>query len=277
MTETGAKRRRIIEVSGVSKCYRSGSVLQPALNGVFCTVRRGAFVVLAGRSGSGKSTLLNIMAGLELPDRGAVRICGQNILDRSRDERARFRLRHVGMVFQAYNLIGVLTARENVAYVCQLQGRPADECMALANRWLDEVELQHLGYRYPEQLSGGQQQRVAIARALATGPEIILADEPTANLDSRTARNLLELLQRLNRKFSTTLVVASHDPMVMASADRVIQLEDGRVVVRGRPIGPRGGAVPQPCPSSPPAWHERLRRWIHRRGARLARSPRTGP
>ena len=267
MSDGTDKQQRIIEVTDVYKCYRSGTLMHPALNGIFCTVRRGAFVVFAGRSGSGKSTLLNIIAGLELPDSGRVQICGQNILDRSRDERARFRLQHVGIVFQAYNLIRVLTARENVAYVCQLQGRPVDECTALAERWLDEVELHHLGYRYPDQLSGGQQQRVAIARALATSPEIILADEPTANLDSRTARNLLELMRRLNQKFGTTLVVASHDSMVMESADRIIYLEDGRVVVRGRPIGPRCGQPVYSCPRQPQPWHERILGWLKRRRA----------
>lgn len=268
MTEARERQQRIIEVTNVYKCYRAGTLIHPALNGVFCTIRKGAFVVLSGRSGSGKSTLLNIIGGLELPDRGSVRVCGQSILDRSRDERARFRLHHVGMVFQAYNLIRVLTARENVAYVCQLQGRPLEDCTALAERWLDEVELHHLGYRYPDQLSGGQQQRVAIARALATSPEIILADEPTANLDNRTARNLLELMRRLNQKFGTTLVVASHDPMVMEKADRVIHLEDGRVVVRGRPIGPQCGQPVYSCPPLPTPWYEGIlrgfkRRWAH--------------
>ena len=170
-----------------------------ALNGVDLSVGESEFVVLCGRSGSGKTTLLNMIGALDMPDSGTVRIGGEAYGNLSKDQRAQFRLRHVGFVFQAYNLIRVLTARENVAYVLELQGMPKSERLKRADAWLEEVGLTGLGDRRPDQLSGGQQQRVAVARALATEPDIVLADEPTANLDSRTAEELLESMQAHER------------------------------------------------------------------------------
>jgi len=224
----------LIEVEGVHKSYRLGEVEVPALNGVDLSLDDGVFAVLAGRSGSGKTTLLNILGALDLPDRGRVRIGGDDYLSLGKDARAAFRLRHIGFVFQAYNLIRVLTARENVAYVLELQGVAKAERHRRADQWLKEVGLDELGARRPDQLSGGQQQRVAVARALAAGPDIVLADEPTANLDSATGETLLELMERLNRVHGTTFVLASHDPMVIGRARPLIRMEDGRIVDAGR-------------------------------------------
>lgn len=177
------------------------------------------------RSGSGKSTLLNIVGALETIDSGEVLVCGENIKAWDTDQRADFQLRHMGFIFQAHNLIRVLTARENVAYVCQLQGRSRGECMELADYWLEQVGIGYLGYRRPDQLSGGQQQRVAVARALAMNPELVLADEPTANVDSKTGRDLIALVHSLNERFETTFVISSHDPVVIDAAGRLVQIE----------------------------------------------------
>ena len=219
----------LIEAEQLVKTYRPGEVVVKALNGVDLSVGESEFVVLCGRSGSGKTTLLNMIGALDMPDSGTVRIGGEAYGNLSKDQRAQFRLRHVGFVFQAYNLIRVLTARENVAYVLELQGMPKSERLKRADAWLEEVGLTGLGDRRPDQLSGGQQQRVAVARALATEPDIVLADEPTANLDSRTAEELLESMQALNVAHNTTFVFASHDPRVMAAARRLITMDDGRI------------------------------------------------
>ncbi|MBW9256481.1 MAG: ABC transporter ATP-binding protein [Candidatus Thiodiazotropha sp. (ex. Lucinisca nassula)] len=220
----------IIQTQDLHKCYWVGTMPYPALNGIDLEIHKGEFVVLAGRSGSGKSTLLNIVGGLESADRGEARILGEDILKMGNSQRTGFRLANIGFVFQAYNLIRVLSARENVAYVCQLQGKSKQESLEIANHWLHEVEIGHLGYRRPDQLSGGQQQRVAVARALATEPKIILADEPTANLDSTTGRHLIELMQRLNQSLGTTFLISSHDPDVKQAASRLIKLSDGFIV-----------------------------------------------
>lgn len=231
----------IIEVENLNKCFWVGQVAFPALNGVNLTVEEGEFLVLAGRSGSGKTTLLNMIGGLEIPDRGIVRVKGSDLRTRTRDQRALFRLRHVGFVFQAYNLIRVLNARENVGFVCQLQGHDRRACLAAADKWLDRVGLGELQRRRPDQLSGGQQQRVAVARALASEPDIVLADEPTANLDSATGRELIGLMKRLNKEYGTTFVISSHDPAVIAAAGRLVRMHDGRIT--GEP-----GNVPAPVP-----------------------------
>ncbi len=229
----------IIQVENLYKCYWVGRVPFPALNGVHLNMQRGEFSVIAGRSGSGKSTLLNIVGGLELADRGSVRVCDKDFLQRTKDQRALFRLEHIGFVFQAYNLVRVLTARENVAFVCQLRGKHKGECYGIADHWLAEVGLGELGHRRPDQLSGGQQQRVAVARALAMNPEIVLADEPTANLDTATGRALIALMRELNQQYGTTFMISSHDPDVIESASRVIHLADGRVVDGEEPAEPQ--------------------------------------
>ena len=225
----------LIEVRGVHKRYRLGQIEVPALNGVDLAMEAGVFAVLAGRSGSGKTTLLNIIGALDLPDQGTVRIDGEDYLALSKDKRAAFRLRHVGFVFQAYNLIRVLSARENVAYVLELQGMRKRARLERADYWLAQVGLEGLAERRPDQLSGGQQQRVAVARALAAGPDIVLADEPTANLDSATGENLIELMERLNRDRGITFVLASHDPAVIGRARPLVRMKDGRIDEVGAP------------------------------------------
>lgn len=219
----------LIEAADIRKRYRSGEVEMQALAGVSLSVESGAFTALAGPSGSGKTTLLNIIGTLDSPDAGSLSVAGRDVLSLGRAERAAFRLRHIGFVFQAYNLIRVLSARENVAYVLQLQGVPNAERHAVADRLLAEVGLEGMEDRRPDQLSGGQQQRIAVARALAADPDIVLADEPTANLDSHTGESLIELMQQLNAARGTTFLISSHDPMVLAHARKVVHLRDGLV------------------------------------------------
>jgi putative ABC transport system ATP-binding protein len=250
-----APRKVLIEVQDVYKCHRNqdGSLAYPALSGVDLTLYKGSYAVLAGRSGSGKTTLLNIIGALDRADHGRVVICGRDLSAWNEDQRSDFRLHHVGFVFQAYNLIRVLTALENVAYVCQLQGAPNSHCLDRAHYWLSQVGMGELYDRRPDQLSGGQQQRVAIARALASDPDIILADEPTANVDTLTSRGLVELFQNLNRRFGTTILVSSHDPAVIESTPLVFQMVDGQILAEGeerKPLPPldqvcgaRAGAV----------------------------------
>ena len=258
----------IIQTRDLHKCYWVGTMPYPALHGINLDIETGEFAVLAGRSGSGKSTLLNIVGALESADRGDVQVLGQNILSMSRDERTHFRLCNIGFVFQAYNLIRVFTARENVAYVCQLQGKSKKESLEIANHWLHEVEIGHLGYRRPDQLSGGQQQRVAVARALASEPRIILADEPTANLDSTTGRRLVELMRSLNQRLGTTFLISSHDPDVKQAASRLIKLTDGQIVDTwsDTPSAPPSLAVT--CPMRNLPVRERMRLYFKQRRAR---------
>ncbi|TLS67354.1 ABC transporter ATP-binding protein [Mariprofundus erugo] len=219
----------LIQAAALHKSYASGDAVVKALDGVDLVVERGAFVVLSGRSGSGKTTLLNMFGALDRPDCGTLTLAGQDLLAMSAAERARFRLRHLGFVFQAYNLIRVLNARENVAYVLQLQGMDKKQRFASADRWLAAVGLAGFEQRRPDQMSGGQQQRVAVARALAAAPDLILADEPTANLDSHNGESLIALMERLNREEGTTFVIASHDPTVIAAARTLVTMQDGRI------------------------------------------------
>ncbi len=222
-------RDELISARGVKRFYDSGELKVAALDGVDLSIERGAYVVLAGRSGSGKTTLLNMLGGLDRPDAGSLSIAGQDMLAMTVAERAGFRLHHLGFVFQAYNLIRVLNARENVAYVLQLQGMDKKQRFELADQWLAKVGLSGFEKRRPDQMSGGQQQRVAVARALAAGPDLVLADEPTANLDSHTGESLMALMRQLNDEKSTTFVIASHDPAVIASARTLITMQDGKV------------------------------------------------
>jgi len=220
---------QLIAASGLKRYYDSGETRVAALGGVDLSVDRGAYVVLAGRSGSGKTTLLNMLGGLDRPDAGTLLIAGNDMLAMSAAERAKFRLNHLGFVFQSYNLIRVLSARENVAYVLQLQGMARKQRFDLADTWLAEVGLQGFEHRRPDQMSGGQQQRVAVARALASNPDLVLADEPTANLDSHTGEALMALMRRLNEQQGTTFVIASHDPAVIDSARSLVRMQDGRI------------------------------------------------
>ena len=220
----------IVVCEKVSKTYDTDHIGVPALREVDLKIARGQFVTLAGPSGSGKTTLLNVIGGLDQPSSGAVTLEGQRVDQLSPGALADLRLEHVGFVFQAYNLIPVLSARENVEFVMELQGMEGEKRRQLSREILEEVGLSGMEDRRPAELSGGQQQRVAVARAIVSQPTIVLADEPTANLDSQTARDLVELMRDLNRKRQTTFVFSTHDPMVMELAPRRISLRDGRVV-----------------------------------------------
>jgi putative ABC transport system ATP-binding protein len=218
-----------VECRQLRKTYRHGSVSATALDGVDLTIERGEFLALAGPSGSGKTTLLNILGGLDEADSGEVRIDGQALTGMSKAQLADLRLRRIGFVFQAYNLIPVLSAQENVEFVMVLQGVPAAERHRRAREILDRVGLAGLYDRRPAAMSGGQQQRVAVARAIVTNPAIVLADEPTANLDSRTGHDLLETMHELNQTLKITFVFSTHDQMVMSLASRLVRIHDGRI------------------------------------------------
>ena len=219
----------IVECRNVSKRYQQGKVEVRALNGVTLSIGEGGFVALAGPSGSGKTTLLNIMGGLDATDEGTVTVDGTLLNEMNQSELAELRLKKVGFVFQSYNLIPVLTALENVEFVMLLQGVPASERRRRAEAILDDVGLEALYHRKPAELSGGQQQRVAVARAIVANPSIVLADEPTANLDSKTGQGLLEIMKAMNERKGVTFVFSTHDRMVMDYAHRLIQIRDGQV------------------------------------------------
>jgi len=212
------------------KTYRQGEQDIKALDHLSMEVEEGGFVCLSSPSGGGKTTLLNAIGGLDRPDSGEVWIAGQRIDNLSKGELAELRLHRIGFVFQAFNLIPVLSARENVEFVMQVQGVPASERRDKALEILDEVGLEGLGDRLPSEMSGGQQQRVAVARAIVSGPALVLADEPTANLDSKTADGLIDLFQHLNEHHGTTFIMATHDERVMAYAKRLVRMLDGRIV-----------------------------------------------
>ena len=219
----------IVECTDIKKTYHQGRVEVPALNGVSLSIEKGGFVAIAGPSGSGKTTMLNIIGGLDLPDSGRAVVDGNALEEMSRSELANLRLQKIGFVFQAYNLIPVLSALENVEFVMLLQGVPAAERHERAKDILDEVGLEGTYDRRPAELSGGQQQRVAVARAIVSDPSIVLADEPTANLDSKNGKGLLEMMKEMNEKKKVTFIFSTHDPMVMEYARRLIYLRDGLV------------------------------------------------
>ena len=219
----------IVECVDINKTYHQGKVEVLALKGVSLAFEKGSFVALAGPSGSGKTTLLNIIGGLDLADSGRVVVDGNAFDKMNRSQRADLRLNKVGFVFQSYNLIPVLSALENVEFVMLLQGLPPAERRKRAKDILDEVGLEDMYDRRPAELSGGQQQRVAVARAIVSNPSIVLADEPTANLDSSTGKGLLEIMKQMNEKKNVTFIFSTHDNMVMDYADRVIYLRDGMV------------------------------------------------
>jgi putative ABC transport system ATP-binding protein len=220
----------IVVCEKVSKTYHVDHISVPALRDVDLEIARGEFATLAGPSGSGKTTLLNVVGGLDKPSAGEVILEGRRIDRLSPAELADLRLERVGFVFQAYNLIPVLSARENVEFVMELQGVGGERRHQLSSEILQEVGLDGMEDRRPSELSGGQQQRVAVARAMVSRPTIVLADEPTANLDSRTARELVELMRALNEKHQITFLISTHDPMVIELAPRRISLRDGRIV-----------------------------------------------
>ena len=219
-----------VELNDVKKTYRTGPIEVPALRGINLQVAFGEFLAIAGPSGCGKTTLLNIIGGLDRADTGEVLVDGKNLQLLSSGDLARLRLERLGFVFQAYNLLPVLTALENAEFTLLLQGMPAKQRKARVQRLFAEIGLAGLENRRPGELSGGQQQRVAVARAMVSEPALILADEPTANLDSVTATALLEVMEQLNRAHGTTFVYATHDPQVMERAHRLIRLRDGQIV-----------------------------------------------
>jgi len=220
----------IVACHGLSKTYRPDHLAVDALTDIELSIAEGEFASLVGPSGSGKTTLLNLIGGLDSPTAGEVYLRGRRIDTLPPGELADLRLNHVGFVFQAYNLIPVLTARENVELVMELQGIDATGRARLSRDILHEVGLEGLADRRPAELSGGQQQRVAVARAIVSHPAVVLADEPTANLDSQTASSLLELMRELNERHGITFIISTHDPMVMEFARRRVMLRDGRVV-----------------------------------------------
>ncbi|MBN2282423.1 MAG: ABC transporter ATP-binding protein [Deltaproteobacteria bacterium] len=219
----------LIKLEKVVKEYRDNGVPVRALDDVDLQVTRGECTVVMGPSGSGKSTMLNLIGGLDRPTSGKVRVVGKDTAELSSSELSRLRLNRIGFVFQAYNLIPVLTAYENAEYILMLQGVPAKRRRKIVMDILSTVGLDGLENRFPRELSGGQQQRVAIARAIAPEPELILADEPTANLDSTMSGSLLELMLNLNERKQMTFLFSTHDPEVMKRARRIIRLKDGRV------------------------------------------------
>ena len=219
----------VVRMDSVSRIYKQGDAVIRALNEVTLEVHGGEFIVVAGPSGSGKTTLLNVSAGLDRPTSGNVWLKNHELNGLSRQQRARIRLHEVGFVFQSYNLVPVLSAEENAEFILLLRGVPAAERREKVRSVLKEVGLEGLEDRRPAELSGGQQQRVAVARAIVAEPSLVLADEPTANLDSKSAASLLDLMERLNQEHGSTFLFSTHDPRVMQRALRIIEMRDGRI------------------------------------------------
>jgi len=228
--QEAARDADVVVCRGLGRTYSDDGVPVNALADVDFSVSRGEFVSLAGPSGSGKSTLLNLIGGLDSASSGTVTIDGVDLGALDETRRSDLRLNKIGFVFQSYNLIPVLSARENVEFIMQLQGVPAAERRRRALDILTALGIGDLADRRPGELSGGQQQRVAVARAIVTNPVLLLADEPSANLDSKSTQELLELLRQVNAQHGVTIVTATHDPIVMAFASRRVQLRDGRIV-----------------------------------------------
>jgi len=243
----------MIQIKGLKKQYRSGETVVQALRGVDLEIQNGEFLSIAGPSGSGKTTLLNLIGCLDTADEGSIHIDSTNVAEKSRKELALLRREKIGFVFQSFNLIPVLTAYENASFPLSLLGVTDKELHDRTVKIMQEVGLEEMMHRKPAELSGGQQQRVAIARALIKSPDIVLADEPTANLDSETGQDILDLMEVLNAKHNTTFIFSTHDQMVMDFAHRLIRLHDGLIhsdeltqraaggtKVRNRPVGSRG-------------------------------------
>lgn len=220
----------IIEIKNLTKIYDKETIPVFALNNVTISFKTGEFTTIVGPSGSGKTTLLNMLGGLDKPTDGEIIIDNINITKLKSRQLINFRLRNIGFVFQSFNLIPVLTAKENVEFIMQLQGTPKRLRENRTNELLKSVGLGDRVDARPNKLSGGQQQRVAVARALASKPKFILADEPTANLDSKSAENLLEIMQKLNKEENITFIFSTHDARVVAKARRIVTLEDGKIL-----------------------------------------------
>ncbi len=220
----------IIEIKNLHKIYNSDSVLVHAVNGVDLSFEEGEFSAIVGPSGSGKTTLLNLIGGLDDATEGSVTIDNVEIEKLSARKLTDFRMKNIGFVFQAYNLIPVLTAKENIEFIMHLQGRNKNDRDARTSELLKAVGLGGMENRRPSKLSGGQQQRVAVARALASKPKFVLADEPTANLDSKSTENLLDIMEQLNKEEKITFIFSTHDQRVVNKARRVITIEDGKII-----------------------------------------------
>lgn len=220
----------VIRTKEITKVYNANTIPVYALNGIDLSIKQGEFTAIVGPSGCGKTTLLNIIGGLDRPSSGGVWVGGQDITSLTESQLIDFRLKNIGFVFQAYNLIPVLTAQENTAFIMQLQKIPKAQIDDRVINLLKEVGLEDKINKRPNQLSGGQQQRVAVARALASKPQFVLADEPTANLDSKSTRTLLDIMARLNEEEKTTFVFSTHDQRVIEQAKRIVTLEDGKIV-----------------------------------------------
>lgn len=222
--------RAIITTESLCRYFGKGETEVRALDNISISIEAGEFTAIIGPSGSGKTTLLHLMGGLDNPTKGTVHLSGINIANMSGSQLSDFRRDHIGFIFQSYNLIPVLSAQENIEYIMLLQGIDAKKRRQKVEEMLVQVGLENLGDRRPAELSGGQQQRVAIARAMASQPDIILADEPTANLDSKNGVSLLELMRKLNQEQNMTFVFSTHDTKIMERASRLIHIEDGKVV-----------------------------------------------
>ena len=217
----------IIRTENLEKTYEDNGVPVQALKGINLTVEKGEYLVIAGPSGSGKTTLLNLIGALDKPSKGSIYFEGNNLADKTKKELSDIRLHKLGFVFQAYNLIPVLTALENIEFSMMLLGVPEKERNSKALELMDELAIKELANKRPNEMSGGQQQRVAVARAIVNNPTLVLADEPTANLDSKTGGNLLDLMQKMNEEKQITFIFSSHDKQVMERAKRLIILKDG--------------------------------------------------
>ena len=220
----------IIKINNLTKIYDGSHIEVKAVNGVDLTFEQGEFTAIVGPSGSGKTTFLNLLGGLDRPTYGEVIVDNVKIWELSSRKLIDFRLHNIGFVFQAYNLIPVLTAKENVEFIMELQGRPKEERNLRTTNLLNAVGLGDRLESRPNKLSGGQQQRVAVARALASKPKFILADEPTANLDSRSTETLLDIMEQLNKEENITFIFSTHDARVMKKARRIVTMEDGKIL-----------------------------------------------
>lgn len=222
--------REIIQIKGLEKTYQDNGLAVHALKGIDLSIKEGEFTVIAGPSGSGKTTLLNAIGTLDMPTKGQIFIQGEDISEKSKSKRSELRLNNIGFIFQAYNLIPVLTALENIEFSMMLLGISDRERRDKAMDIMEELSISELADKRPNQMSGGQQQRVAVARAIVNDPLLVLADEPTANLDSKTGDRLLNLMQKMNEEKKITFVFSSHDKQVMDRAKRLLLLKDGLIV-----------------------------------------------
>lgn len=231
MSDAAQAQSKVITTDSLCRYFGAGDTQVKALDQVSMSISKGEFTAIIGPSGSGKTTLLHLIGGLDNPTQGSVFLSGTNIANMSGSDLSDFRRDHIGFIFQSYNLIPVLSAEENIEYIMLLQGTDANTRKQRVNEMLYQVGLEGLGNRRPAELSGGQQQRVAIARAMASKPDIILADEPTANLDSKTGIALLDLMKKLNEEQNMTFVFSTHDTKIMDRARRLIHIEDGKVIL----------------------------------------------